>query len=427
MIRLFGLALICAVVVPTQAFAQRDRRALEEPGARVESVLYAFKGGSDGAQPLSGLVMDAAGVLYGTTYNGGSTACAGGCGTVFKLTPSSSGYTESIIYRFTAQSDGSFPSSSLMIDSSGALYGTTYGEFSGCPPSCGSVFKLTPTSSGYSLQALYTFAAGSDGYNPIGGVVADSSGNLYGTTSTGGTDGAGTVYELQRTSSGYAETTIYQLSLANTAVSEAGLLLGPQGELFGTASQDSVFELRPGHGGYGGRILHKFLGGAGDGKFPSAPLIADGSGALYSTTYGGGKGEGCRPSFGCGTVYKLTPVPHGYTESVIHVFQSADGAYPEAGLLAGGGGALYGTTMGGGRACGAEGPGGCGTVFRLRPSGTGYAETVLYKFKGGADGAAPASQLIADGSGALYGTAFVGGISGCSEFGGCGVVFKLSP
>src|ERR1700722_2777769 len=177
------------------------------------------------------------------------------------------------------------------------------------------------------------------------------------------------------------------------------------------------------------RVTFSF--GRSQGFTPRAGLIADSTGALYGTAAHGG---GPWP-FGRGVVFKLTPNAGGYTESLLHVFRGDrehDGAIPDASLIRDAGGSLYGTTYAGGRRLWPEelphhGLTSCGTVYRLSPAGSGYQETVLYAFRGGKDGANPGTSLIADSSGALYGTTEQGGNVGCFSGHGCGTVFKLTP
>ena len=398
----------------------QSRRALHHP---IETILYAFQGGNDGAGPDGTLVMDASGAIYGTTALGGDGTCYNGCGTVFKLTPSGSAYTESILYSFQGGSDGGNPSpGGLIEDRTGALYGTTLGGSTGCPPSCGTVYSLAPTDSGYVHHVLYAFKGNADGYGPYGGVIADSSGALYGTTAFGGAYGGGTAYKLTPTSSGYTKSTMFSFSTSGDAEPVAGLTLGKRGALYGTALFSSVFELSPTSSGYALRILHALRNPGG--SLPYAPVIAGSGGALYGTTYEGGATSRCKTHFGCGTVYELTRKRSGYRETVFS-FQHGDGAYPLVALLLGNDGTLYGTTSGGGLVTcpGREKKYGCGLAFKLQPAGSDFNETVLHRFAGGTDGATPSSPLIADGSGALYGTTGGGGgSSGCQ--GGCGIVFK---
>jgi uncharacterized repeat protein (TIGR03803 family) len=335
--------------------------------APAETVLYSFTGGSDGANPLAGLIADSKGNLYGTTAFGGTSGSvcgAIGCGVVFELSP---GGTETVLYSFTGGSDGDNPwTGGLIADSSGNLYGTTIG---GGAQAQGVVFKLSPSGT---ETVLYSFTGGSDGADPFAGLNADGSGNLYGTTISGGL-----------------------------------LDCGSGSEIVGCGV---VFKLSPGGTE---TVLHSFTGS--DGSEPESSLIADSSGNLYGTTGAGGSAGGCHGAVvvGCGVVFKLSP---GGTETVLYPFTGgSDGAGP-GGLIAGSSGNFYGTTFNGGAS-------GNGVVFTLSPSGT---ETVLYSFTGGTDGANPVGNLISDSSGNLYGTTIHGGALGCRDT-GCGVVFKLSP
>lgn len=341
-----------------------------------ESVLYGFRDGSDGGDPEAGLLAAANGVLFGTTAAGGATAgnCASnGCGTVFKVAPSGSIYTESVIYRFGYGSTGAFPRATLISDNAGALYGTT--PYSNIGAGNGIVFKLTPLGSTYSQSVLHAFVNPNDGSQPFAGLIVDKAGALYGTTPYGGgSDGGGTVFKLTPSGSKYVES-----------------------------------------------VLHRFRGGS-DGETPYAGVIADANGTLFGTTaYGGGGPCKLFGTFnGCGTVFKLTPSRRGYTESVLHRFQGGnDGEYPYAGLIADATGALYGTTANGGNSgCTA---GSCGTIFTLVRTRSAFTERILYRFNPGNDGSDPYASLIVDGNGALYGTTFYGGAYNR------GTVFRLKP
>ena len=289
-----------------------------------ESVLYRFRGGSDGADPSGSLIMDSAGNLYGTTANGGRSGCPNGCGVVFKLAPDGSGgYTESTLYRFRGGSDGAYPSGSLIMDSAGNLYGTTthggnrYGD--------GVVFKLAPDGSGgYTESVLYRFRGGRHAATPFGRLIMDGAGNLYGTTSGG------------------------LRSLSSRCPNGCGV----------------VFKLAPdGSGGYTESVLYRFRGGS-DGDNPSGSLIMDSAGNLYGTTDGGLRSR-C-PSNGCGVVFKLAPDGSGgYTESVLYRFRGgSDGDNPSGSLIMDSAGNLYGTTGGGGIQ--SFDHSGCGIVYEIR-------------------------------------------------------------
>lgn len=204
-----------------------------------EKVLYAFKGGSDGANPEASLLLDKAGNLYGTTAIGGTCSNAGGCGTVFRLAPDG---TETVLYTFTDGTDGGYPASSLIADKAGNLYGTTEGGgipgIKSCDRStCGVVFSLAPDRT---ETVLYSFHGGmNDGGEPHAGVVADTAGNLYGTTYRGGGNkcggqGCGTVYKLAPDGT---ESVLAALAISDKAnAPTAGLIIGANGRLYGTAS-----------------------------------------------------------------------------------------------------------------------------------------------------------------------------------------------
>jgi len=285
----------------------------------MEKVLYSFGSSSptsDGASPQAGLIMDAAGNLYGTTTYGGSSNClvdigVDGCGTVFELVKSSTGYTENVLYAFTGF-DGAYPLAGLLMDSSGNLYGTAQG---GGAYGYGVVFELVNSSGTYVEKVLYSFGGtATDGAYPVAGLLMDASGNLYGTTSQGGAYGKGTVFELVNSSGTYMERVLY--SFGGTAADGndpiASLLLDASGNLYGTTKLGgsttacggsgcgTAFELVNSSGSYAERLLHSFSGGS-DGSNPAAALIMDSSGNLYSTTEVGGS------SLQGGTVFTINP------------------------------------------------------------------------------------------------------------------------
>ncbi len=410
-------------------------------GSWTETVLYSFAGGADGEALYDGLIFDTAGNLYGTTYyGGGSTACLGGCGTVFKLTPTGGGnYTEAPIYRFQGSRDGEYPNSGVIMDSGGNLYGTTqYGgtgsECSGYDRwhgGCGTVFELSPGHGGsWTESVLYSFSNnGSDGTYPLAGLVLDANGDLYGTTQYGGTGskcsgGCGTVFELKpRSGGGWTEMVLHSFNNNGSDGSNpyAGLTFDTAGNLYGTtwmggsgsecvSGCGTVFELSPRQGGgWTEALLYSFNLNGTEGCEPYAGLVFDGAGNLYGATYRSG-------TYGHGTVFELSHGSGGWTETVLHNFNLVEGAYPNPGLIVDGSGNLYGTTHGGGAH-------GYGTVFEFKPgSGGGWTETVLHNFNWeGSDGAYPCAGLVFDRAGNLYGTTMQGGTHGY------GTVFELSP
>ncbi len=379
-----------------------------------EVILHVFSGPPDGANPYAALIADKTGALYGTTTFGGydrTSECLAGCGTVFRLKPSGSGYIETVLYRFKGGNDGSTPFGNLTLYK-GALYGTT----------SSTVFKLTPKGSRYGENVLYKFQGGkNDGIHPVGGLLIDKDGAIYGTTENGGTYNKGTVFKLTPSGSRYTESILWVFKgheHADGAYPTASLIADQSGALYSTTyggyyGYGTVFKLTPSGSGYAESLLYAFQG-YGD-AHPHGGVIADGSGALYGTTNGCCSGDG--------SAFKLTPSQTGYTEDLLWQPGTGDGIFPDAGLIADANGVLYGTTTAGGT--GSCGNFGCGTVFKLTPSGSNYAESVLYSFQGGTDGEDPEGSLIADKAGALYGTTFDGANPSCNSGYGCGMVFKI--
>ena len=282
-------------------------------GIWIENILYNFTGLADGGTPLAGLIFDSAGNLYGTTSKGGSI----GRGTVFELTPNGlGGYTESVLYSFASGSDGATPSAKVVFDSAGNLYGTTS---TGGTGSVGTVFELSPSGSGWTETVLHSFS-GTDGSTPLGELVLDASGNLYGTTFTGGSQNVGTVFELIQ-SSGWTES-----------------------------------------------VLHDFKQctfNCFDGQKPAGGLIFSGPNLLGTTTAGGGTG--------LGTVFELINHVTSYTETSYGFYRTTGGSLPIGTLTYNGAtNTFYGTTeflpsFGGGS--------GSGTVFAVQVGGSSPIST----------------------------------------------------
>ena len=331
-------------------------------GGHTEKVLYNFDtftaAGSDTGYPYAGLIMDASGNLFGTTYGGPA-----GYGTVFELVNSSGTYTEKLLYTFTdSGGDGALPKAGLVMDSSGNLYGTTV---AGGTSGQGTVFELVNSSGTYSEKVLYSFTGtGGDGASPAAGLIMDSSGNLYGTTVYGGgPSDCGTVFELVNSSGGYTEKVLYSLTGGNDAYPLAGLIMDASGDLYGTASDDGgsgggeAFELVNLFGKYTEKVLHNFTGYPGDGADPKAGLVMDASGNLYGTTSAGG-------ASGDGAVFELVNSSGTYAAKLLYSFTGAsgDGNNPVAGLVMDSNGNLYGTTAYGGTFPQT------GTVFELTPA-----------------------------------------------------------
>ncbi|HLX72711.1 MAG TPA: choice-of-anchor tandem repeat GloVer-containing protein [Verrucomicrobiae bacterium] len=350
-------------------------------GTWTEKIIYDFCSNFvnqiciDGAEPLAGLVSDAEGNLYGTTYVGGSSNCrvnGSGCGTVYELSPPSAQggtWTLTTLYSFclkasgTSCLDGNFPVASLSLDASGDLYGTTSQGGAG---NAGAIFKLSSGQNGWTESLLYSFCEDGnppvcpDGYYPQAGVTFDASGNLYGTTSQGG--------DIR----GKAEGTVYKLS--------------------------------PDKNGWTEVVLYAFVPPFSKGEHPLGNLSFDAAGNLYGTT-----------SFGClangGSVLRLSPKG---TAKIV-VFNGYDGASPLAGVLVNPkGSTIYGTTN-------LKGAYGGGNIFKIGPTGI---ETVLYDFcqqDSCADGVAPGGGLVSNGNNVLFGATERGGTAGY------GVVYQLTP
>ena len=351
-------------------------------GGWVFSTLYNFSG-DDGRLPSARVIFGPDGNLYGTTPDGGNndlcTELFGGCGVVFKLSPppsicrsTSCPWTETVLHRFNGD-DGALPSNEVVFDHAGNLYGTT--EFGGTNNQCldgyglgcGNVFQLTPAQGPWTETVLYNFLSnGSDGTQPLSNLIFDGSGNLYGTTSAGGTTGAGTVFELTPSGGGWNESVLFgQFTLNNNTGEEpvGGVIFDPAGNLYGTTSY----------------------------------------GSYYGDT--------------AGTVFKMTPGSGGWAYDVLYTIPSNEPQIggPVAGLTRDAAGNLYGTTRTGGMY-------GAGQVFKITSDGS---VTSLHDFVG-YDGCGPASNVILDSQGNLYGTAaFCGQRNNCSI--GCGVVWEITP
>lgn len=405
--------------------------------AQTEKVLHNFGGKNDnGFQPHTSLVLDAAGNLYGTTIEGhGPNAISGG-GTVFQLTPKAGGgWLEQVLHSFTENgTDGYEPLSGVIRDSAGNLYGTThYGGPGLCnqnqfAETCGTVFELKPNSGGgWTEEILHNFDNPGDGFGPVGGLILDASGNLYGTTSSGGAYSYyGTVFELSPQPDGsWMETILHSFNFNNVDGWNpgSGLIFDAQGNLYGTTyagganDAGTVYELTPTAGGaWTEQMLHSFADDGHDGYNPDAGLVFDAAGNLYGATIFGGPTR----SSGVGTIFELSPQGDGsWTETIIHNFNNgneAGGGEPIGSLMIDALGNLYGTASAGGSHKG-------GTVFELSPkAGGGWTDKLLHNFsENGKDGYAPEAGLVFDSSGNLYGTTEAGGAANG------GTVFEITP
>jgi uncharacterized repeat protein (TIGR03803 family) len=317
------------------------------PGG-TETVIYNFcsrKNCNDGQRPQDGLIMDKSGNLYGTTPYGGD---ANRQGVVFKVRADG---TEAVLYSFTGSpNDGRYPYGGVLMDKSGNLYGTTV---AGGPDNDGTVFRLAPDGSETVLH-FFTNAA-SDGNGPMGSLVSDSDGNLYGTTPIGGSDDLGTVFKLAPDDT---ETLLHSFtgSPGDGTHANPGLIIDSAGNLYGSTfggganGPGAIFKLAPDGAE---TILHSFAGAPGDGQTPVGGLVMDKAGNLYGSTYQGGTNND-------GTVFKLAP------DGKVTVLQSFcqepncnKGGWPEAGPFLDQAGNLYGTAS-------LAGKFGDGTLFNIR-------------------------------------------------------------
>jgi uncharacterized repeat protein (TIGR03803 family) len=422
-----------AVVLALAVFTERPANA------QTFKVLHTFHKGKGPQSPSGALTIDTQGNLYGVAQ-GGTGVCAfnAPCGTVFKMTK-----TGKLVWVYSFPSpgrDGYDPTAGLLRDAKGNLFGVTLDggvDTKACDDNidriCGVVFKLDPT--GKKETVLHRFTNNPDGEDPESLLIEDSAGNLYGTTLWGGSD-FGTVFKMSQTGHEEILYTFPWPDFTDGAFAYSGVIRDAMGNLYGTADGGS------GSGGCCGvvykvdssgqeTVLYNFSGGS-DGSSPSweAPLIRDVAGNLYGTTgYGGNNIDICDGNEGCGVVFKLSPNSNGtWTDTTLYEFcvqqNCDDGHRPLGGLVRDSAGNLYGVTVFGGGSHSCNG-GDCGVVFKLDTSGK---ETVLHAFTGGADGAGPEGRLVMDTAGNLYGTALAGGDLNCQpSFGGCGVVFKITP
>jgi uncharacterized repeat protein (TIGR03803 family) len=372
-----------------------------------ERVLHRFRGGKDGSAPSAGLIADKAGNLYGTTTNGGAGSCQGGCGTVFELSPAAAGrWTETVLYSFTGGNDGAIPQTGLTFDAAGNLYGTT---IHGGTLGDGTVFQLrAPATAGgvRTLNVLHSFVGPTEGEYPWGSLTFDRAGNLYGPTLFGGRFGGGTIYQLAAPATAGGAWTLnvlHHFKGVTDGLDPVGtLIIDSKGALYGTTYGGTVFKEVPpatGHTAWTLQVLHNFNSVLG----LSGGLLAGKNGVLYgATALGGSANEG--------TVFKLTPpATHGgaWTATTLYEFTGgSDGEYPQNPLVADRAGNLYSATE-------SAGTSGLGTIFKLTPTQHGaWTKTALHNFTGGRDGSGPGAGLIFARQGALYGTTVAGGSSG---------------
>jgi uncharacterized repeat protein (TIGR03803 family) len=329
-------------------------------GSWVHTVLYSFTGGADGGEPYKGVTLDKAGNLYGTAVTGGSGSCEGGCGVTYKLTKTGDTWSQTIIHAFTGGLDGSGPGARVAVDKRGYVYGMTP---TGGASGLGTIYALHPEANGsYKLRVIHAFTGGSDGSSGSAGKLLLRGGHIYGAATTGGTNGSGTIFELTPAHGGEWDfKTLYSFQGAPDGSFPYGaLLFDASGNLYGTTyyggtnGLGAIYKLSPdGAGGWSETVLYSFKSGT-DGNSSISNLVSDAAGNLYGTTSEGGLGSG--------TIFELSPNQDGtWTESIPHSFQgSPDGAFPYAGMVDDGTGTFYGATVHGGGD-------GDGTIYKFTP------------------------------------------------------------
>jgi uncharacterized repeat protein (TIGR03803 family) len=419
--------------------------------AQTSKVIYSLTG-PDGEAPIGSPVLDASGNLYATASQGGNTKhCGGtGCGTVFKLSKTAAGgWNKTVLHQFGMfKGDGGIPASALVLDRAGNLYGST--EYGGTGGN-GTVYELSPSSTGgWSYSVIYNFPNDRSGGELPVDLALDPAGNLYGMTYEGGsivntrcTIGCGVVFKLSQNAGVWTETVLHNFTgSTDGGYSFGGLTLDSAGNLYGASPTGGdlnstylfgagvVFKLSPNSsGGWTYNILHAFQGT--DGSGPLANPVLDASGNLYGTAEAGGNVNGCVDYLGCGVVYKLAPNGTGtWTETVLHIFQPGTGGYgngggasPFSGVTLDASGNLYGTTPSGGLS-----PYYFGVAYKLSPTSTGgWTETVLRSFATGTTGEYPWGGVTLDPAGNVFGMAKYGGVlDDCQNY-GCGVVYEITP
>jgi len=373
--------------------------------AQIYRAMHQFTGGTDGGGPLAGVIVDTQGSMYGTS------GAAGSCGILYKV---DSNGNETILYAFPQdRSGGCGPQTSIVRDSAGNFYGTTHtGGVGKCTAGqgCGVVFKIDTNGN----ETVLHFFTGypDDGDWPMN-VTLDKDGTIYGTTYTGGANHWGTIFKIDTAGK---ETILHNFDLRDGAWPYGKLLLGPTGNLYGTAYRGGnsgnhcdgmgcgvIFKLDP-RGNL--TVLYNFQGKT-DGGNPFAGLI-EANGTFYGTTDNAGSfGKACGFTYGCGTLFSLAKGKL----TVLHIFGGpGDGQIPHGGVIRAPDGTLYGTAAYGG----AEG---FGTIYSLTGSG---AETILYSFCCW-HGKTPGGGVVRDTAGRLYGTTMLGGSHEA------GVVFRFTP
>jgi uncharacterized repeat protein (TIGR03803 family) len=392
------LALACTATLPAAVQAQ------------TLTTITSFDNMS-GSNPFGSLIADSAGNLFGTTYQGGTNVY----GTVFKIPLSNGTYGAVIDIANFNTTNGAYLLGSLIADSAGNLFGTTN---SGGANGKGTVFEIPLSNGTYGAAIDIASFNTTNGASPQGSLIADSAGNLFGTTNSGGANGKGTVFEIPLSNGTYgAVIDIASFNTTNGASPQGSLIADSAGNLFGTThfgganGSGTVFEIPLSNGAYGA-VTDIASFNTTNGANPYGSLIADGAGNLFGTTYGGGANNR-------GTLFEI-PLSNGAYGAVTDIasFNTTNGANPSGSLIADGAGNLFGTTVNGGATYNR------GTVFEIPFVSGGYnggygAVTDITNFNL-ANGAYPYGSLIADSAGNLFGTTGYGGANSH------GTVFEIS-
>ncbi len=423
-----GLAIVGVLSVVAAAVSTSTATARE-------TTIYRFKGPIDGFGPL-GLVQDASGDLFGTTYYGGSsTNCWQGCGIVYELAPPAAPggrWTKTTIHVFGSNGvDGYSPTPVLLVDAHGDLMGTTY--FGGAG-NAGCIYTLTrPADPGgaWTEAIVFSFTYQNQGAGGnVAGALLPIGDAIYGTTFGGGAFNGGTVYRLTPSGNSYSEAVIHSFEVTHSTrppgldlvTDRAGDLFGIRYGTQGVCTFDNavecgvVYRLKRATSDPNPKyeVLHRFEGVA-DGMFPNDELAMDAAGDLFGTTSQGG-------SLGVGAFFELVPnhVGKPWAESLPISFGTGGDYNPLAGPTLGIDGRFYGDSSGGGARD--------GSVWVITPpkNGSTWTKKDIYEFTG-SDGSMPNDRLIFGRDGALYGTTYAGGTGACTYYGpGCGVVYRIT-
>jgi uncharacterized repeat protein (TIGR03803 family) len=363
--------------------------------AATENVILTFidnNGNSPtGSNPTTGLISDAAGNLYGTTYSG----------VVYELSSNGDGgWNETILHTFAGSPDGQDPAGDLLLDNGGNLYGST---FDGGTYGNGILYKLSPAGTNWTETILYNFSGKPGDEHPYGPLLMDRAGNFYLVTGS-------TIVEVSPVGGSYTSRKIHRGDAGDNI---GGLTMDASGNIF-CVSESAVFELAPNKkGGWSPHVLHKFAGSPDDGASGWGNPIFDVAGNLYGTTQGGG-------ATGGGTVFELIPGKHGkWSETTLYSFEGQPN--PSSGIVFDAAGNAYGTTMEGGDSA-------AGTVFELVAPVQNGRYQLLWSFND-SNGDLPIGSPVLDKAGNLYGATFRGGSEegDCSGVSGCGVVYQIVP